>query len=102
MADMPRTPPCVSAQCMSAAVTTARAVSSQRISRDRHATERDRGSDSDDCFVKHEFLLPGSTRQCLAVANSCSSCGHVRVLDDGAFEREWDEQFYTDIASLSG
>jgi hypothetical protein len=40
-------------------------------SRDRHATERDRGSDSDDCFVKHEFLLLGSSRQCAAVANSC-------------------------------
>ena len=27
----------------------------------RHATERDRGSDSDDCFIKHEFLVLGSS-----------------------------------------
>ena len=56
---------------MSAAVTTARAVSSQRISRDRHATERDRGSDGDDCSIKHEFLLlvqVDNPRQLLVVA----------------------------------
>jgi hypothetical protein len=59
---------------MSAAVTTARAVSSQRISRDRHATERDRGSDSDDCFV-----INGSNLICRAILRFDSRDGKARA-----------------------
>jgi hypothetical protein len=74
----------VSAQYVSAAGLTTPVVSSKRISRDRHATERDRDSDADDRLVRQVCLLFRSNRQRGGVANSFWVHGHVRVLDDDA------------------
>jgi hypothetical protein len=52
----------VSAQYVSAAGLTTPVVSSKRISRDRHATERDRDSDADDRLVRQDCLLLGQVR----------------------------------------
>lgn len=61
----------MSAYCLSAAATVAGVVGSERSYRDRQTTERGSGSDSNYCFVKHDFLLLGSSRQCPVASNSC-------------------------------
>lgn len=42
---------------MSDAVTTSGLAGGQRISRERHTTERNYGSESDNCFMRQETLL---------------------------------------------
>jgi hypothetical protein len=48
---------CVSAHCVSGAVTACGVAGGERISCERHTTERHHGSESNDCFMKHETLL---------------------------------------------
>ena len=47
---------CMSAHCMSAAGMTTGMVGSQRIRRHGHATDGDRGSESEECSMKHLIL----------------------------------------------
>ena len=89
-----RPTPRVSAQYVSAAGLTTPVVSSKRISRDRHATERDRDSDSNDRFIKHDFLQWGSSRQCrqlLIVAGRADTFACETTMRFRTFEQECGE-----------
>jgi hypothetical protein len=96
----------VSAQYVSAAeLTTPVVVSSKRISRDRHATERDRDSDAYDRLVRQDCLLLGqvcNAGELLIVAGCADTFACWTTTRIQTFERECDEQFYTDIDSRSG
>ena len=84
---------CMSAHSMSGAVTTRGVVGGERVSCQRHTTERHRGSKSDDCFMRHETPpFWGSNKNSCehkkerrVAPNSCRPPGHVSVLEDDAF-----------------